>query len=108
MDHDEYVSEGYACDQEDWDAKYSLQAMMGIRNPKYRIVTQSNDLTTKAKARYNENVQKKVGDNCTCPSCGKDFVKKSYQQKFHSTKCKNIYWNSVDDTRRERTKFYNR
>jgi hypothetical protein len=108
MEHDEYVSEGYACDQEDWQVKYELQAMLGIRNPMYEIIQRPNNLIVQAKSRYDTNAQKKVGETCACPSCGKNFVKRSYQQKFHSIKCKDIYWNSIDDTRRERAKFYNR
>jgi len=46
----------------------------------------------------------KVGENITCPSCGTEFVKKSYQSVFckskKGTKCKDNYWNNVDPKKR--------
>ena len=47
---------------------------------------------------------KKVGEQCTCPSCGKSFIKTNYQQAFCKTKggtvCKDKYWNTVTPTKR--------
>jgi hypothetical protein len=52
---------------------------------------------------YHTAAAAKVGQTCKCPSCVKDFVKKSYQQKFCSNKgggnCKDTYWNTVDPKR---------
>lgn len=56
--------------------------------------------------RYAKAKAARVGETCQC-TCGKSFVKKSYQQAFHATKCKDRYWNTVDDTRRERAKLFN-
>ncbi len=57
-------------------------------------------------ARYNENVLAKVGALCVCPACGNGFVKRSYQQKFHSVKCKDRFWN-LQPHRIDRTKIFN-
>lgn len=57
-------------------------------------------------ARFNENKLAKVGALCVCPACGNGFVKKSYQQKFHSRKCKDRFWN-LQPHRIERTKIFN-
>ena len=43
--------------------------------------------------RYDLNKQASVGDELVCPVCGKKFTKKSYQQAFCSTFCKDKYWN---------------
>lgn len=49
----------------------------------------------------------KVGDTCTCPSCGTQFVKTNYQQAFCRAKggtvCKDKYWNTVTPTKRNNT-----
>ena len=56
---------------------------------------------------YLENKQKKVGNNCICPSCLTSFIKGSYQQVFCKTKvgtyCKDQYWNKVDPKKRNNT-----
>jgi predicted nucleic acid-binding Zn ribbon protein len=43
--------------------------------------------------RYDINKSAKVGTEIICPVCGKRFIKKSYQQAFCSTECKDKYWN---------------
>ncbi len=43
--------------------------------------------------RYDINKSAKVGTEIICPVCGKMFIKKSYQQAFCSTECKDKYWN---------------
>jgi hypothetical protein len=52
----------------------------------------------------------KVGDYITCPSCGKKFVKKTYNQVFcsnaktkDSMNCKDRYWNDIDPRKRNNT-----
>lgn len=46
----------------------------------------------------------KIGENISCPSCGTEFVKKSYQSVFckskKGTKCKDNFWNNVDSSKR--------
>lgn len=58
----------------------------------------------KLKKVYNENKLKKVGDECTCPSCCSIFIKQYYQQVFCKTNsgtvCKDNYWNNVTPTKR--------
>ena len=49
----------------------------------------------------------KVHTLCKCPTCSKDFTKKSYQQAFCSNKgagnCKDSFWNRQSETRAKRT-----
>lgn len=45
--------------------------------------------------RYNKVKDAKIGEEISCPVCGKVFTKKTYQQKFCCTKCKNKYWNTI-------------
>lgn len=58
----------------------------------------------KSQDRYNQNKNAKVGDECICPSCGRKFIKKYYQQVFcitnGGTVCKDKYWNTVDPKKR--------
>ena len=56
---------------------------------------------------YSDNKKALVGANIGCPTCGKQFAKKSYQQAFCKTKCKDTYHNSVNEKRKERAKLYN-
>lgn len=61
----------------------------------------------KIRERYKTNKEAKVGDSCTCPSCGTEFVKGNYQQAFckskGKTKCKDKYWNTVTPNKRNNT-----
>lgn len=61
----------------------------------------------KMKARYKLNKETKVGEKCTCPSCGTEFKKTNYQQAFCKSKggtiCKDKYWNTVDPKKRNNT-----
>jgi len=49
----------------------------------------------------------KVGEEIVCPSCGTTHTKKSYQSVFcktkGGTKCKDYYWNNVDESKRKNT-----
>jgi hypothetical protein len=49
----------------------------------------------------------KIGEEISCPSCGTRFVKKSYQSVFckskKGTKCKDNFWNNVDESKRKNT-----
>ena len=56
------------------------------------------------KELHAKNSGSATGSVCTCPSCGTEFVKASYQQVFckskDKTKCKDKYWNTVDPKKR--------
>lgn len=56
--------------------------------------------------KYAKAKAARVGETVECV-CGRHFVKKSYQQAFHETGCKDRFWNTVDDKRRARAKFFN-
>lgn len=56
--------------------------------------------------RYNEAKAAKVGAQCLCPYCMTFFKKKVYQQAFCNSKCKDKYWNIVDDKRFTRMKIF--
>lgn len=65
--------------------------------------------TKKKSARtlqYEANKAAKVGTVIICPICGKAFVKKSYQQVFDDSKCKDAYWNGKGD--RHRNGYYDK
>lgn len=111
MEHDDYVSEGYATtDEDDWISKWELQSMLGIPNPLnnwgfVRKRPKKKQFTVeKAEELYQKAQQAKVGETIECPTCMCKFTKKTYQQKFHKLRCKDKFWNSVDETRRERAK----
>lgn len=62
----------------------------------------------KFKKAYNLAKSKKVGETFKCAYCGKEHIKKQYSQAFCSpikkgnkkiSRCKDKYWNSVDETR---------
>jgi len=59
------------------------------------------------KKRYTLAKQAKVGETCTCPSCGTQFEKTNYQQAFCKSKggtiCKDKYWNTVTPNKRNNT-----
>lgn len=59
------------------------------------------------KGLYKKAKQAKVGETCTCPSCGTKFVKANYQQAFCKTQsgtiCKDFYWNNVTPSKRNNT-----
>ena len=45
------------------------------------------------KKYYKLNKAAKVGETIKCTYCGTPFVKKSYQQAFCCTECKDRWWN---------------
>lgn len=69
------------------------------------IVTLANREKVKVilKARYLANKEAKVNTYVKCPICGTTFYKRTYHKTFCCTKCKDKYWNYVDDTRFIRT-----
>ena len=52
---------------------------------------------SKRRMQYEANKEAKVGEVIVCPICGEKLTKKSYQQAFCSTKCKDAYWNNKKD-----------
>lgn len=50
-------------------------------------------MSKKKVKRYDINKSAAVGNEIICPVCGSHFIKKSYQQAFCSTECKDRYWN---------------
>ena len=54
--------------------------------------------------RYEAAKAVKVASQCLCPYCMTFFIKKVYQQAFCNRKCKDKYWNIVDDKRFARMK----
>lgn len=65
--------------------------------------------------QYEENKAAKIGSVITCPVCSKRFVKRTKDHTFCSNgrqkkggNCKDTYWNTVDEGRRERAKLYKR
>lgn len=65
------------------------------------------------RTQYDINKNAKVGEKITCPVCKKKIIKSTYQQVFcigtgkRKHKCKDVYWNTVDDNRRMRASLYN-
>ena len=66
------------------------------------------DLKEAYTEQYNINKSARTRVECKCPVCHKRFIKKSYQQAFDRTKCKDRFWNTVDDSRRFRATLFSR
>lgn len=107
MIHDEYISEGYAI---------GFEGMGEVDFP-VRAPYLSN-LQHGAVSIYENNKSAKVGSELVCPTCGKHFIKKSYQHAFCRKRgkgkalgkgnlCKDTYHNSVSDKRRARAMGFN-
>ena len=58
------------------------------------------------KGCYDKAKTAKVGETVTCAGCKTQFVKKHYQQAFCQTKCKDKYWNFINDKRLNRAQRY--
>lgn len=59
------------------------------------------------RARYTAAKDAKVGSVIHCPTCNASHRKTTYHKVFCAKKkCKDTYWNTVDDKRRERAKIY--
>ncbi len=86
------------------------EALAEMTDGLYRHQSQSQeDLEIKVlvmTSRYEVAKNANVGQKIPCGCCGKQFVKKSYQQAFCRNKgkgnCKDKYWNTTNDARRER------
>lgn len=62
---------------------------------------------------YGETKVANVGDVVRCPGCGKEMVKLTYHHTFCSNyktrgvrNCKDAYWNTAEEDRRERALRY--
>lgn len=79
----------------------SINRDASISRYRTRLQKQRRKTIRKQEARYLEAKQAKVGEliRCAGHDCAKPFVKKSYQQAFCCTKCKDSFWN-------KRTEFY--
>ena len=70
-----------------------------------RVISKERMLTA-----YETAKAAKTGATCVCPSCQKQFIKKSYQQAFCSNKgrnnCKDVFWNRASSERSERAKYF--
>jgi len=105
MEHDEYISEGYAMEDQDWYSK----SFRSLRPKRKKSRGGSLGVTLEqATQKYIDAEKAKVGEEIHCSCCNHKFIKKTYQQKFHKIKCKDRYWNSVDPVRRERAKQYSK
>lgn len=57
--------------------------------------------------RYTKNMRAPRGSTIRCACCAKDITKKTHQQSFCQTKCKDHYWNLTEPTRRDRARIIN-
>lgn len=96
------------CGNFDYEEYYDTKRFMAglhrdasISRYRTRLQKQRRKTIRKQEARYLEAKQAKVGEliRCAGHDCAKPFVKKSYQQAFCCTKCKDSFWN-------KRTEFY--
>lgn len=101
MEHDDYISEGYALNEIE-------ESRMTYRQE------DTDELVKEATARYKKAAAAKLGDIIKCACCSNTLTKKHYQQKFcpgkkgKASKCKDIYWNTVDTKRRMRAAYRGR
>lgn len=105
MDDEENYTEGQALT--DWLSAFDVDD---------DSKAEERESTIKAyRTQYEANKNAKVGTEIICPVCRKKFIKNSYQQAFcvrkdkkQKHRCKDVYWNSVDDNRRFRAEIFNR
>ena len=61
-----------------------------------------HDGIAKARARYRVAKQAEIDTTIECSWCGKHIVKRTHHRAFCSCKCKQSFWNNVDEKRRKR------
>ena len=70
-----------------------------------RVISKERMLTA-----YETAKAAKTGALCVCPTCKKQFTKKSYQQAFCSNKgrnnCKDTFWNRASFERSQRAQYF--
>ena len=76
-----------------------------------REESQRQELITQMKERYNECKKAKIGSNIMCPTCGSTHTKTTYHKVFcrkgkRKNRCKDVYWNTVDERRFRRACLY--
>ena len=79
----------HLADIEECRGDYDSHSDFHYQGKRYRVKEINN--SQESPKRHNEKA--KVGSECRCPMCGKKFIKKVYQQKFCSIRCKNNYHN---------------
>lgn len=60
------------------------------------------------RSRYEKAASARTGQVIICPTCGTSVRKRTYNKKFCSPGCKDRYWNTVDERRKERACLFNR
>ena len=80
-------------DYDDWDG-YSGQGYDDYYSKGYPVyIGRKAKLSKKIETKKKSAEETHVGNECTCAICGRKFIKKSYQQKFCSDKCRIKYHN---------------
>jgi len=107
MIHDDYISEGYALEDSTCCQNDRRAILMLMNTPR------AYDTIKVLKKRYEKVKKAKTGSSVECPVCLKKMKKTTYNKVFCSNgrtkqggNCKERYWNSVDDKRRERAKLF--
>ena len=82
-------------------------------NSIYYIHTNTSGVVEVMKERYRAAEAAKIGATIRCACCGRKIKKTTYHKRFCSNgktkkggNCKDRYWNTVVDTRRERATIY--
>jgi hypothetical protein len=98
---DDYCSEAEALMEiyDDCDDNNMHDSILKHRNPDKNVALMQS--------LYVSNMNAAIGSTCKCPDCFKQFIKKTWQHKFDNTKCKDRYWNTVDETRKQRACYFN-
>jgi hypothetical protein len=98
LDEEYYDEDGDVC--EAYDSRGRCVVSNGIRV----LSTEKIDLF---KMRYDKAKASPVKTSINCPTCNKRHLKTTYHKVFCGRKrCKDEYWNTVDDVRRSRAKEY--
>ncbi len=108
----DYVSEAEAMeDWYDWEDNNGWEDDNDLEDDTHsnRLEPDLANLTTNATQVYKDNKKARVGANIKCPTCGKTFLKKTYQHTFCiKSKCKDIYHNSTNIKRKMRARKYSK
>ena len=97
----------YLESQAEYDEEYLIEMGL-VPDPDENAVERLTDRIGLLRNRYDAAKVAKRGSTISCPTCGKQHIKTSYQKVFCSNgshgkgNCKDRYWNFVDDNRRHR------
>lgn len=88
-----------------FDADCAAECAEGLREVQYLLGLSVIDvpfekIQEEMRTQYKISKAAKTGEKIRCACCGTSFLKKSYQQAFCKTKCKDQYWNTVNEDRR--------